>query len=393
MQFHTECCIRLTRESVLDDQTWKTGYNALSLAAYRRRWDLFPCLVSNTKDISACDKQGRSSLFHAVQFNDGCSMAMAAIKLVIRKGAAPNDGSLHSACRSLDLPLVKVLLEAKHIPNYESPRLDGRTALAVLCTSADLMGQKNTFRAILKLLQRAGAELNTKVDGKPLLFACLDDETDAKYLAVCLAKTFPEVAFEDNFNELAVDGYIYSAPMYVEKGLAEVKPRFRAEVVEVLRSAACRDTYYRLEGPQPADAVGVPSEPGLPAGAVAETDTSIRSEPDDLDVQILTESGGTTIKREAAENHTRTAPAIPVVDLTHEHNNRLEEQEQEHTMRLRHLREEAAERRRQKREDHELEMQLEREREEARERRQRARKGETQFEFNGERIAAPVQES
>src|SRR5450432_3828065 len=103
---------------------------ALILAAKNRRADVLLRLLKSNAKSTLKDLQDRSALFYAVSYGD----ANTVYCLLRDKQKILKDGSLHEAAREFHAPVIKLLTQAGHHPNFTSVKHEGRTALGELAS-------------------------------------------------------------------------------------------------------------------------------------------------------------------------------------------------------------------------------------------------------------------
>ena len=228
----------------------------LIVALLTGRSALIDALLRNGADASATNEKGFSPVLVASQLGN-----VVAARRLIEAGARINDGSLHQAARSLHLQVVKLLLQDGANPNYRSSVHDGRTPLSELYLNGMATGSASQIvEDIITELRRKGANTEQLIDRKPLICLALDNSDPVPMVKAVMSAYLSEY-IDENFNLYEDDksGMVYSPTFYVMKGPYLGPPAKAQELVQLLKNYGCnRSVYYSLQGPQPAEAKGIP---------------------------------------------------------------------------------------------------------------------------------------
>ncbi|KAK5199087.1 hypothetical protein LTR92_001559 [Exophiala xenobiotica] len=230
-----------------------TGDTVLLLALRTGRAALLDLLLSHGADPSAANDQ-LSPLRTASEMGDD-----VAVRKLVDAGARLNDGSLHQAARGLHLGVVRFLLEHKASANYRSPAHGGRTPLAELYLNGDASASGGVVvEDIITELCRHGANVQQTVQRRPLILMAFANAKPVAMVTVIMSAYLSE-HIDEPFNLCEEEGTMYSPVCYLSKVLARRQLPDWKSLVQVLKTyGSQKDVFYRLEGPQPADAVGMP---------------------------------------------------------------------------------------------------------------------------------------
>ncbi|PFH60436.1 hypothetical protein XA68_10950 [Ophiocordyceps unilateralis] len=232
----------------------------LMLATQTRRLDLVKSLVDHGADGDAIDSQGRTSLCMAATAGGDVAVQLMTILLVAEP--SKDDGSLHNAARNLNLPAVRLLVQAGHDPDFPSPLHGGRSALGEVCLHGSDGGEMTALRerAMLKvmgLLMSGNSDLTIKSNDMPFLLLCFE-AADPVVTTRALLKSGMWKHVNKPFNRFTFGDYTYSPTMYITKVMGPSS--VNDQLLEVLRASRAMDMFYASEGPQPDGAVGLPEE-------------------------------------------------------------------------------------------------------------------------------------
>ncbi|KAG5941176.1 hypothetical protein E4U60_000158 [Claviceps pazoutovae] len=232
----------------------------LMLAIKTRRPDLVKLLLLEGAEVDVLDYKERTPLSMATSIAGDVSEQMVSLLLA----AAPprDDGSLQNAARDLNLPVVKVLVDSGHDPDFPSPLHEGRSALAELCLhgsdNTELVAERErAMQKVMTFLINSKSDLSIKSNGKSLLELCFE-AADPLATTRSLLKSGMWKHVNKPFSHHTADGYVYSPTMYIKKILP--KTDISASLLCILQSSRAHDVYYALSGPQPSDAVGLPED-------------------------------------------------------------------------------------------------------------------------------------
>ncbi|KAG5998671.1 hypothetical protein E4U52_006467 [Claviceps spartinae] len=232
----------------------------LMLAIQSRRPDLVKLLLLEGAEVDVLDYKQRTPLSMATSIGGDVSEQM--VSLLLANAPPRDDGSLHNAARDLNLPVVKVLIDSGHDPDFPSPLHEGRSALAELCLhgsdNTELVAERErAMQKVMKFLIDSESDLSMKSNGKTLLELCFE-AADPLATTRSLLKSGMWKHVNKPFNHHTADGYVYSPTMYIKKILP--KTDVPAPLLSILQSYRTHDVYYALSGPQPSDTVGLPDD-------------------------------------------------------------------------------------------------------------------------------------
>ncbi|KAI1823083.1 hypothetical protein F4861DRAFT_346299 [Xylaria intraflava] len=249
----------IERGAKVNFETASSQITPLMLAIRTRRQDVVKLLLLAGAEVDVTDAVGNSPLSMASAI--GGDLAVSIMSNLLAAGAPRNDGSLHNAARELDIQAMQVLVEYQHDPDFPSPLHGGRSALAELCLHAadsvqlTISKQKSMEKAIEFLLQ-SGTDITIQSEGKSVLLLALESADPLATTRVLLrASLWKEI--NKPYNQYNDGNFTFSPTMYVQHVLPD--PGQKTELLKLLRSNRCTDVYYANSGPQPDDAVGMPS--------------------------------------------------------------------------------------------------------------------------------------
>ncbi|KAI0109748.1 hypothetical protein F4814DRAFT_377783 [Daldinia grandis] len=231
----------------------------LMLAIQCRRQDIVKSLLLADADVDVTDATGRSPLSMASSI--GGNLAITVMSNLLAAGASRNDGSLHNAARELNLQAMQVLVEYRHDPDFPSPLHGGRSALGELClhgADSDEMTphrEKAMEKAINFLLQ-SESDITLQSDGKSVLLLALES-TDPLTTTKILLRADMWRYINKPFNYFNDGKFTYSPTMYAQRVLADSD--HKPQLLALLRANRGTDVYYSNSGPQPDDAIGMPT--------------------------------------------------------------------------------------------------------------------------------------
>ncbi|KAM0462020.1 hypothetical protein ACHAO4_001211 [Trichoderma viride] len=237
-----------------------SGTTPLMLAVRERRPDIVKILLLEGADVDAMDFLGRTPMAMVTHLSGEVAIQMMSSLLAAEP--SKDDGSLHNAARDLNLPAVKVLMEAEHDPDFPSPLHNGRSALGEVCLHGADAGdmtpeRERRMQKVMTLLVDAGSDLSIKLDGKSILYLCFDS-TDPVATTRALLKSGMWKHINKPSNQYADETFVYSPTTYVTKLMSSHDAR--DELLSVLRASRATDVYYAKEGAQPEGAVGLPED-------------------------------------------------------------------------------------------------------------------------------------
>ncbi|KAI2607196.1 ankyrin [Hypoxylon fragiforme] len=229
------------------------------LAIEARRHDIVKSLLLADAEVDVTDAIGRSPLSMASAI--GGDLAISMMSNLLAAGASRNDGSLHNAARELNLQAMQVLVEYRHDPDFPSPLHGGRSALGELCLhSTDSIEmtprrEKAMEKAINFLLQ-SDSDITLQSEGKSALLLAFESSDPLTTTKVLLRADMWKF-INKPFNYYTDGKFTYSPTMYVQR----VMPEFdhKPQLLALLRANRGTDVYYANTGPQPEDAINMPT--------------------------------------------------------------------------------------------------------------------------------------
>ncbi|KAM0810243.1 hypothetical protein AB5N19_10591 [Seiridium cardinale] len=230
----------------------------LMLAIHTRRPDMVKSLLLAGAEVDITDAIGRSPLSMASKVPGDLGITM--MSNLLAAGASRNDGSLHNAARELNLQAMEILVEYKHDPDFPSPQHGGRSALGELCLHAADSGtitalrEKTMEKCINLLLQDSDITLHS--DGKSVLLLALESADPLATTKVLLRADMWKF-INKTFNQYTDGQYTYSPTQYVSRVLPQTDTT--PDLLKLLKANRGNDVFYANSGPQPDDAVGMPS--------------------------------------------------------------------------------------------------------------------------------------
>ncbi|KEY66296.1 hypothetical protein S7711_02759 [Stachybotrys chartarum IBT 7711] len=250
----------LDRGAKVNVETSLSRTTPLMLAVQERRPDVVKMLLLDGAEVDVLDHQGRTPLSLATQI--GGNIAIQMLGSLLAAEPSKDDGSLHNAARELNLPAVRVLVQAGHDPDFPSPLHDGRSALAEVCRHGSDDREMNAEREremqkVMAFLVDSGSDLSIKSNGKSLLHLCFDAQNPVTTTRIFL-KTGMWKHINKAFNRYSDGDYTYSPTMYLLR--VSKNSAVRDELLTLLRANRAIDVYYANEGPQPEGAVGLPED-------------------------------------------------------------------------------------------------------------------------------------
>ncbi|KAJ9606623.1 hypothetical protein H2200_008631 [Cladophialophora chaetospira] len=234
-----------------------SGDTILLAALTTGRAVLLDAILKNGADPSLANEREISPLLFASQ----AGYVLVAQKL-LDANVRVNDGSVHQAAARGHFSIVKLLLERGANPNYRS-RLAihaGRTPLAELYQTADAAGSAGrVLEDIISEFRKHGADIRQTFERKPLILLAFENAKPIPMVTTIMSAYLSDY-IDDDFNLFEEDGVMYSPAYYLTKVLAARRPQLDwKELLRTLRAyGSNKDVYYHLQGPQPADAVGMP---------------------------------------------------------------------------------------------------------------------------------------
>ncbi|KAI0150380.1 hypothetical protein GGR57DRAFT_493169 [Xylariaceae sp. FL1272] len=250
--------VLIDRGAKVNFETSVTRKTPLMLAIEARRQDVVKLLLLGGAEVDVTDAFGISPLSQASAI--GGDLAIAMMSNLLAAGAPKNDGSLHNAARELNLQAMQVLIEYGHDPDFPSPLHGGRTALGELCLHAAdsidmVLSKEKAMERAIEFLLKNDTDITIPSEGKSVLLLALESSRPHATAKVLLRAGFWKY-INKSFNHFTDGQCTYSATKYVEKVLQSSE---KTELVKLLRSNRAVDVYYANSGPQPEDAVGMPS--------------------------------------------------------------------------------------------------------------------------------------
>ncbi|KAI1395421.1 ankyrin [Hypoxylon fuscum] len=249
----------IERGAKINYETPVSRLTPLMVAIQARRQDIVKSLLLADADVDVTDATGRSPLSMASAV--GGDLAITMMSNLLAAGASRNDGSLHNAARELNLQAMQVLVEYRHDPDFPSPLHGGRSALGELCLHAADSGEitprreKDMEKAINFLIQ-SGSDITLQSDGKSVLLLALESADPLTTTKVLLRADMWKF-INKPFNYYTNRKFTYSPTMYVQRVLPDSD--HKSQLLTLLRANRGTDVYYANSGPQPEDAIGMPT--------------------------------------------------------------------------------------------------------------------------------------
>ncbi|ORY58032.1 uncharacterized protein BCR38DRAFT_413447 [Pseudomassariella vexata] len=246
------------RGSKVNFETRVSRVTPLMFAIQSRRQDIVKALLLAGAEVDVADVTGRSPLSMASAI--GGDLAITMMSNLLAAGASRNDGSLHNAARELNLQAMQILVEYRHDPDFPSPQHGGRSALGELCLHTADSGEitavreKTMEKAISFLLPISDITLQS--EGKSVLILALESADPLTTTKVLLRADMWKY-INKPFNHFTDGKFIYSPTQYVARVLPQSDTT--PELIKLLKANRAVDVYYANSGPQPEDAVGMPS--------------------------------------------------------------------------------------------------------------------------------------
>ncbi|KAJ1333109.1 serine/threonine-protein phosphatase 6 regulatory ankyrin repeat subunit A [Microdochium nivale] len=256
----------IERGAKVQFETRTSHVTPLMVAISERRQDIVKSLLLAGAEVDVADIFGNSPLSMASAI--GGSLAITMMSNLLAAGASKNDGSLHNAARDLNLQAMQVLVEYEHDPDFPSPIHGGRSALGELCRHAADGGpvagaREKAMERAIEFLLKNDTDITLQIEGKTVLHLALESADPVTTTKVLLrAGMWKHI--NKPFNQYSDGTFTYSPTMYVQRVLPPPPAGPGAEdtkaaLATLLRSNRGTDVYYAQHGPQPDDAVGMPS--------------------------------------------------------------------------------------------------------------------------------------
>ncbi|KAG8426726.1 hypothetical protein J3459_007859 [Metarhizium acridum] len=250
----------LARGAKVNAETSLSRTTPLMLAIQTRRPDLVKILLLEGAEVDVLDYLGRTPLSMATDI--GGDISAQIMSLLLAADPSRDDGSLHNASRDLNLPVVKVLVQSGHDPDFPSPLHEGRSALAEVCLHGSNRGEMNadrerTMQKVMTFLIDNKSDLSIKSNDKTLLQLCFE-ASDPVATTRCFLKSGMWKLINKPFNFYTSEGYTYSPTMYIKKILPQTD--IYDALLKVLKANRASDVYYAVSGAQPPDAIGLPED-------------------------------------------------------------------------------------------------------------------------------------
>ncbi|KJK90835.1 hypothetical protein H633G_05310 [Metarhizium anisopliae BRIP 53284] len=250
----------LARGAKVNAETSLSRTTPLMLAIQTRRPDLVKILLLEGAEVDVLDYLGRTPLSMATDI--GGDISAQIMSLLLAADPSRDDGSLHNAARDLNLPVVKVLVQSGHDPDFPSPLHEGRSALAEVCLHGSSKGEmsadrERTMQKVMTFLIDNKSDLSIKANDKTLLQLCFV-ASDPVATTRCFLKSGMWKLINKPFNFYTSEGYTYSPTMYIKKILPQTDTS--DALLKILKANRASDVYYAISGAQPPDAIGLPED-------------------------------------------------------------------------------------------------------------------------------------
>ncbi|KAJ9150821.1 NF-kappa-B inhibitor alpha [Pleurostoma richardsiae] len=232
----------------------------LMLAIQSRRQDLVKALILAGAEVDVADVTGNTPLTMATGI--GGDLGTLMMTNILAAEPSKNDGSLHNAARELDLGAMQVLIDFGHEVDFPSPLHGGRSALGELCLHAAGAGELTAAREkamekAMDFLMQQGTDLSLLSDDKSVLLLAMES-SDPVNTTKALLKVGMWKLVNKPFNHFTDGTHTYSPTMYASRVLATRSGTQNTQLLALLKANRATDVFYANEGPQPADAVGLP---------------------------------------------------------------------------------------------------------------------------------------
>ena len=235
----------------------RNSMNRLLFVALKRR--RLTSLISTLLDCGAepdgIDSQGRSALYLATSLKDCYCSAM---KELINRGAAPDDGSLHLATCNQDHGAMEALVGAGHSLGHRSPLHQDSTVLEAFLRYDHPESKKKTFVSTLKILLKDADWGTTVWQARPNLSGVA---LEGRWPFECVSALLEFRPITGVKTTLLRRGrFRYSLLGAVKRWDTDVRltDGERQKLISRLADLGFRERYYASEGQQPKDAVGIP---------------------------------------------------------------------------------------------------------------------------------------
>ena len=231
----------------------------LMLAIQAKRHDLVKLLILEGADVDLADITKNTPLTMATRV--GGELGTMMMSNILAAEPSENDGSLHNAARELNLPAMRILIEHKHHVDFPSPLHGGRSALAEICLHASDLDEltaakeKEMEKAMAFLIKR-GTNLGLQSEGKSVLLLAMESRHPVPTTRILLKVGMWE-HINDPSNNYSDGTHTYSPTMYLQHVLTPSD--VHEQLLALLRGTRAQDVYYANSGPQPANAVNLPS--------------------------------------------------------------------------------------------------------------------------------------
>ncbi|KAI1101845.1 ankyrin [Jackrogersella minutella] len=249
----------IERGAKVNHETPISRITPLMLAIQCRRQDIVKSLLLADAEVDVTDATGRSPLSMASAV--GGDLAITMMSNLLAAGASRNDGSLHNAARELNLQAMQILVEYRHDPDFPSPLHGGRSALGELCLHAADFGEitprrEKAMEKAINFLLASESDITLQSDGKSVLLLAFES-TDPLTTTKVLLRADMWRYINKPFNYYTDGKHTYSPTMYAQRVLpdSDSKP----QLLKLLRANRGTDVYYANTGPQPDDAIGMPT--------------------------------------------------------------------------------------------------------------------------------------
>lgn len=252
--------VLLERGANVNARTNLSRTSPLMVAIQTLQPDVVRMLLLAGAEVDVADYRDRTPLSMATAIGGDIGTRMMGSLLAAEPSL--DDGSLHNAARALNLPAVKVLVQAGHDPDFPSASHGGRSALGEVCLRAgegeEMTLEKETaLQKIMSFLVGARTDLEIKSQGKSLLYLCFESPHPLVATRILL-KVAMWKHINKSFNNYTDGSFTFSPTMYLAKLLPPSE--INSQLLALLRANRAQDIYYANSGPQPDDAVGLPED-------------------------------------------------------------------------------------------------------------------------------------
>lgn len=233
----------------------------LMLAIQAKRTDLVGTLLIAGADVDVVDGTGNTPMTMATQIGGDIGTSM--MSKILAADPSKNDGSLHNAARDLNLSTMQILLDFGHDPDFPSTLHGGRTALGELCLNAADAGpltaaQEKQMERAMTLLLNSGTDTTIHSAGKSPLLLALHSSDPVPTTRALLKVGFWKSINSPSHHFTSSTNLVHSPTQYLLRVLPPSPTT--PQLLALLQANRATDVYYAGAGPQPPDALNLPSD-------------------------------------------------------------------------------------------------------------------------------------